>query len=126
MRDPEYMKTNRHRNIKVWRDGAKVGVNVPIADPLHCTDVICRFTVCELVKLIFSRKRETLIRVAVAGDAVAMKRWFKGQDTCEKCHQVKIGPLPGVNETNPGYHHGSERWCEECYYSEPMKTATTK
>lgn len=121
MRDPDYMKTNRHLFVSVYLEGKQVGNSCPIADPFINTTMTISFTVWELVKLIFSRKRETVVRIAVDGDSVAMKRWFQGQDTCERCQQVKIGPLPGVNETNPGYHHGSERWCRECYYSEPIK-----
>jgi hypothetical protein len=120
LRDTDYMKMNRHLNVKVYRDGEKVGINVPIADPFHCTDVICSWSLWEWFKMLFRRKRETVIRVVVDGDSVAMKRWFQGQDTCERCLQTKIGPLPGVHETESGYHHGDERWCEECYYADPV------
>jgi hypothetical protein len=120
MRDTDYMKTNRHLQVKTYRDGKKVGLNVAIADPFHNTEVVCIFSVWELIKMLFRRKRQTVIRVFVDGDAVAMKRWFLGQDTCERCQQTKIGPLPGVHPTEPGYHHGKERWCEECYYRDPI------
>lgn len=118
MRDTDYMKDNRHLNLKTWRDGVKVGVNVPIADPFHRTEVVCSWSLWDWFKMLFRRKRETVITVMVGGDSVAMKRWFQGQDTCERCQTRKIGPLPGVHETEPGYHHGNERWCEDCYYAD--------
>jgi hypothetical protein len=121
MRDTDYMKTNRHLQIKTYRDGVKVGVNVPVAVPFHCTDVVCSWSFWDWLKMLFRRNRTTTIRVVLDGDSVAMKRWLQGQDTCERCQQVKIGPLPGRHQTEPGYHHGSERWCEACYYADNIK-----
>jgi hypothetical protein len=70
MRDTDYMKTNRHLNVKTYRDGVKVGVNVPVADPFHCTDVVCSWSFLDWLKMLFRRNRTTTIRVALDGDSV--------------------------------------------------------
>lgn len=114
MRDCEHMK--RHLSVVTFRDGKKESEQ-PVCDPFHTTNVTIGFSLWDVVKMMFG-KRETTVRVSVVADNVAYKRWFQGQDTCERCLQTKIGPEPGVHPTEPGYHHGEERWCQACYYEE--------
>lgn len=113
MRDCEHMK--RHLSVVTHRDGELVSTQ-PVCDPFHTTRVIVGWSLWEAIKLLFSRNRETEICVAVSADGIATKRWFHGQDTCEKCRQIKIGPHPTYPNSDTGYHHGDERWCESCHY----------
>lgn len=125
MRDVEHMK--RHLRIETRRDGELVEPAVRVCDPFHVTNVVIAWSLWDWLKLLFCRERSTSVRVSVVADSVALRRWFQGQDTCERCRQVKIGPLPGVHETEPGYHHGDERWCEQCYYGyEPEESVTAE
>lgn len=113
MRDCEHMK--RHLRIHTDRDGEVIR-DVSVCDPFHTTTVVCGWSFWGWLKMLFRWHRTTTITIRVDGDEVAIKRWFQGQDTCERCLQTKIGPFPGVHETEPGYHHGDERWCEKCHY----------
>lgn len=113
MRSCEHMV--RHMSVVTHRDNEKVG-SVDVMDPFHTTRVVIGFSFWECVRMLFRKNRTTEVRVSVQADGVAMDRWFLGQDTCESCKHTKLGPLPGVHETDPGYHHGKERWCERCYY----------
>ncbi len=114
MRDVQHMQ--RHLKVVTRRDGELIR-EVAVCDPFHTTNVTLGWSLWDWFKMLFRRDRTTTITVRVDGDAVAGKRWFQGQDTCERCLQTKIGPLPGVHETEPGYFRGEERWCEKCYYS---------
>jgi hypothetical protein len=121
MRDCDHMQ--RHLFVHTKRDGQAVD-SVPVCDPFHTTRIVCEWTLWEWLKMLFARS--TTIEVRVDADGVAMKRWFLGQDTCERCKQTKIGPMPGAHETEPGYHHGKERWCEACYYRDPIPNSRTE
>jgi len=117
----------RHLAIETRQDGKLLEPVVAVCDPFHRTKVVVGWSLWDWLKMLFRRDRSVTIEVRVRADGVAIKRWFQGQDTCEKCQDVKIGPLPGVHETEPGYHHGDERWCETCYYREeiPASVAMT-
>lgn len=110
-----YMK--RHLKTVTHVDGAKIGEQ-PIDDPFANVNVVVRWTLWEWLKLLFTR--EMVVRVKVQADGVAIDRWFTGADTCERCCRVKIGqPHDGSNTSDPGYHHGDERWCHDCHYDIP-------
>lgn len=111
----------RHLKVETWIGEKKIG-DQQIDDPFITTRVELEMTFgfWELIKLAFtSRKHHETVRVHVVGDDVSMKRWFNGEDCCEHCG-AKIGPALGVHETEPGYHHGDERICENCYYGFDM------
>lgn len=117
MRTTEHFR--KHLSIRTQIDHETVG-DVPVEDPFHHTTVVVDFTLWEWLKMLFTRPRQVEVRVKVVADGVAIGRWFQGADICENCKRTRIDG-PGQHGTEPGYHHGPERWCEECYYKLPIE-----
>lgn len=118
MRSTKHFAEHEHLVVRVRVDGEKVHER-GIEDPFVTARTIVTLTFWEWLCLLFRRPRQIEVIVNVDGDGVATKRWFVGQDGCDRC-AVTIGfPHDGSNADDPGYHHGKERLCEACYYGTP-------
>lgn len=115
MRNCEYMKSNGHLKVSIRRDGVLVGHKAPTCDPFHTTTVTIDWSFLEWVRFLFTRNRSIEIVVAVEGDKVAMGRWFRGQDLCEKCGNSDVGPAHRRKEIWRSQSSGKEIWCLNCY-----------
>ena len=117
MRGTEHFK--RHLSVRSSVDGKTIAA-VNIEDPFHTTRVVVGWNLRDWLKMLFRRKREIEVCVKVQADGVATRRWFQGQDVCEVCKKTPIGyPHDGSSAADPGYHEGTERLCERCYYGVP-------
>jgi hypothetical protein len=121
MRGTEHFK--RHLSVVTWRqdNGGPVEKvsEIEVEDPFHRTKVVLQWTVLEWLRMLFTR-REVEVVVHVRSDGVSQGRWFQGADICEKCKRARIGDPRDPAGHDPGYHHGAERWCQDCYYAVPI------
>jgi hypothetical protein len=116
MRDTEHFK--KHLSIRVQVDGKTIN-DVPVEDPFHHSTIVHEIGWWDLLRALFRGGYRVEIRVKVVSDGVSQGRWFQGADICERCKRARIDG-PGQHETKPGYEHGDERWCEACYYKDPI------
>ena len=116
----------RHLRSEVWVNGEKTH-SQPIDDPFATvkTEVETVFSFWDRIKLLFTGRHTVSVRFHIQADGVATKRWFSCKDACERCAKTIGYPHDGSNEDNPGYHHGEERLCEECYYNIPVEALVT-
>ena len=110
----------KHLSVEVWTDQNAAGVfkkshEQAIDDPFVNTTTVTHWSLLSWFLMLF-RGRTHTVRFHIHGDSVAMKRWFAGQDGCDRCGQTIGFPHDGSSAADPGYHHGDERICEDCYY----------
>lgn len=119
MRNTRHMKN--HLTCETWVNGEKTD-SVGIEDPFVTTRcvIVTDFSWWDRLKILFSGQWTTRVRFHIHGDTVAHKRWFAGQDGCDRCGATIGFPHDGSNADDPGYHHGDDRLCETCYYGYPQ------
>jgi len=119
-------RMKRHLSVVTWEDN-KVLSEIPIDDPFHHTRINyeVRLTLWERIKLLFAGRITAEFRVHVRSDGVSQGRWFQRAIICDKCKRNRIDDPRHPPEHDHGYHHGDERWCEDCYYERTIESKPT-
>lgn len=129
MFEPALERMPSHLAVVTEVDGETIRT-VNVEDPFHTTNVFCEmdisFGLWERIKLLFTGKytAKTHVRIKVRADGVAIGRWFQRAVLCDRCRRNRIDDPHHPLGHDCGYHHGKERWCEQCYYAHPIVEAT--
>lgn len=115
MRSTKCFAEHGHLSVCVKIDGQTVHEK-SIEDPFVTTRSVVTLSIWEWLCLLVKRPRQIEFALNIRADGVAQKRWFAGQDACDRCATTIGYPHDGSNASDPGYHHGSERLCEACFY----------
>lgn len=113
-------RMKNHLWVETRVDGKTID-RVPVDDPFHTTRVTHEFewSLWDWFKMLFTRKASVTLVVHVGSDGVSQGRWFQRAIICDKCERARIDD-PRHPAHDCGYHHGDERWCEDCYYEKPI------
>lgn len=115
-------RMERHLSVVTWVDNKMIR-EVKVEDPFHHTTVIHEWSLWDWFKMLF-RGRRIEVRVHVRSDGVSQGRWFQRAIICDHCRRNRIDDPHHPPEHDHGYHHGDERWCEDCYYEKPIVPKT--